>query len=699
MANERYKIGLLWPFRTQLQPYRQLTPILSTEQVARVSMVMATKRVLRSLLLPLPIVEICSLNSIQTRATPLTPPLTPTNLLFNGPKLLPNTSTNETPTKSRPANTPSKSKPNPYITYKPTRISIPRPTWYPVSKVVSISVQVSRATPSPIPTPRRTNPQGSLSLDPYDIRCTGSIVLEPNDTSRGMIRCPFAKLTGPPVEQPTSGGTDATFTAVCIALVARRHVVIKANNVIGAYQTVSAPCRFQFTFLHSSPTAFLSLCNPLYTIATSSKTPGASLGGHAATQLQTLLQPILERPFDTQNFVHVREQAVTPNIRCSIVTPLQSQPGTLVLTSERIYVQRNTGRAVCMSWLQKNAVATARRYNGLRDAGLEIYWKGGQGNSDATSTLLAFERRHDRELVLHNLPSHVPCVTDREFVVQCVSDWHHGQLSNFEYLLALNSAAGRSFHDLSRYPVFPWVIADYTSTKLDFQKPSTFRDLTRPMGALNPTRLEYFQSRLQSMRETSMDEAFLYGTHYSAPGYVLYFLIRSMPEHMLCLQNGKFDAPDRMFHSVAQCYSCALTNHADVKELTPEFYSPHGNFDFLINVQGLQLGATQNGERVNDVQLPPWARSPRDFIKKNIKALESAYCTQQLPRWIDLIFGYSSRGEACMEASNVFHPNAYLGPTDIASMQTEEERFQAELQATEFGIVPDKVCFGSCCVG
>jgi factor associated with neutral sphingomyelinase activation len=31
---------------------------------------------------------------------------------------------------------------------------------------------------------------------------------------------------------------------------------------------------------------------------------------------------------------------------------------------------------------------------------------------------------------------------------------------------------------------------------------------------------------------------FLYGTHYSTPGYVLYYLVRVAPEHMLCLQNG-----------------------------------------------------------------------------------------------------------------------------------------------------------------
>lgn len=44
--------------------------------------------------------------------------------------------------------------------------------------------------------------------------------------------------------------------------------------------------------------------------------------------------------------------------------------------------------------------------------------------------------------------------------------------------------------DVTQYPVFPWVLADYTSHSLDFDKISTYRDLTWPMGALTPARKE-----------------------------------------------------------------------------------------------------------------------------------------------------------------------------------------------------------------
>jgi hypothetical protein len=45
--------------------------------------------------------------------------------------------------------------------------------------------------------------------------------------------------------------------------------------------------------------------------------------------------------------------------------------------------------------------------------------------------------------------------------------WQNRLVSNFDYLLYLNSVADRSFNDLTQYPVMPWVIGDYTSQELD----------------------------------------------------------------------------------------------------------------------------------------------------------------------------------------------------------------------------------------
>lgn len=398
-----------------------------------------------------------------------------------------------------------------------------------------------------------------------------------------------------------------------------------------------------------------------------------------------MLRPMFVRPFDPSNFVHIRENPCTSNLRCFLLEPLVSKPGCVLVTKERLYFQPSddivsTVAPKAKNWDLNDIVGVARRYNGLKDSGVEIFLR------DNTSALLAFESTRDREQVIHLLPSDIPCHTDKEFILRAMKEWQANEISNFEYLLALNSAAGRSYSDLSRYPVFPWVISDYKSEKLDLSSDSTFRDLTKPMGALDQKRLEYFRKRFDSMND--MEHQFLYGTHYSAPGYVLYYLIRRMPEHMLCLQNGKFEVPDRIFHDVDQCYKSVLSNPADVKELIPQFYDPT-NFDFLINAQGLQLGSTQIGERVNDVVLPNWARSGRDFLKKNRKALESDFVNNYLPRWIDLIFGVKSRGDEAKEASNLFHRMAYMGPNDLKQMKTDEERSQAELQATEFGIVPD----------
>lgn len=68
--------------------------------------------------------------------------------------------------------------------------------------------------------------------------------------------------------------------------------------------------------------------------------------------------------------------------------------------------------------------------------------------------------------------------------------WRRREISNFEYLMILNTLAGRSYNDLTQYPIFPWILADYSSEKLDFNKSSTFRDLSKPVGALDAKRFK-----------------------------------------------------------------------------------------------------------------------------------------------------------------------------------------------------------------
>ena len=100
----------------------------------------------------------------------------------------------------------------------------------------------------------------------------------------------------------------------------------------------------------------------------------------------------------------------------------------------------------------------------------------------------------------------------------------------------------------------PWVVADYTSPTLDLSDPATYRDLSRPIGALNPRRLADFQARFDELRSMAAAVAgaklppgvpappdmppFLYGCHYSSPGYVVFYLMRSDPQLMLRLQVG-----------------------------------------------------------------------------------------------------------------------------------------------------------------
>ncbi|CDQ92411.1 unnamed protein product [Oncorhynchus mykiss] len=57
--------------------------------------------------------------------------------------------------------------------------------------------------------------------------------------------------------------------------------------------------------------------------------------------------------------------------------------------------------------------------------------------------------------------------------------WQRREISNFEYLIFLNTISGRTYNDLNQYPVFPWVITNYDTEDLDLTLPSNYRDLSK----------------------------------------------------------------------------------------------------------------------------------------------------------------------------------------------------------------------------
>lgn len=60
--------------------------------------------------------------------------------------------------------------------------------------------------------------------------------------------------------------------------------------------------------------------------------------------------------------------------------------------------------------------------------------------------------------------------------------WREGQITNWEYLMALNLMSGRTYQDLMQYPVFPWILSDYESSSLDLNGKENYRILSKPIA-------------------------------------------------------------------------------------------------------------------------------------------------------------------------------------------------------------------------
>lgn len=489
-------------------------------------------------------------------------------------------------------------------------------------------------------------------------------------------------------------------------LVAASAVVFQRElGVDHPYVNVRARGRHIFTPLYTSVSALLNDINSLLRITASVNAPTRD------TLLRDLVQQREARvPFDITLLEHGAVEETLLDTAAEAIYTVARQPGRLRISCHNVYfmpIHGESAPAADRIPVQHISAIRSLRY-GCRDAALEISFAArvvADSNRNSASLMLAFSSQQVRKRALHVLHSVIshPIETYSRHELEAVRNkWRAGSMSNFEYLMYLNLAAGRSFNDLSQYPVFPWILQDYTSTHLDLSSASTFRDLSKPIGALNEERLESFLQRYSEMPPP----AFIYGTHYSTPAYVINYLVRAAPAAMLRLQNGRFDTPDRLFHNIASAWDSVLHNRGDVKELIPEFYvlsfaddSSSGIVpstavpgEFLDNVLGLDLGTRQDGIRVDDVELPPWANgSSLIFVRKMREALESDHASRHLHTWIDLIFGVMSRNA---DAFNVFYTDVALPQSiesDAEQKLDDEEMNQIQTIYLEFGRTPEKL--------
>ncbi|KAJ7962251.1 BEACH domain-containing protein C2 [Quillaja saponaria] len=405
------------------------------------------------------------------------------------------------------------------------------------------------------------------------------------------------------------------------------------------------------------------------------------------------------------------DERIVLELPTSMVRPLKVLRGTFQVTTRRInFIVDNSetgtttdvldstsevgGQEKDRSWLMSSLHQIYSRRYLLRRSALELFMVDRSnfffdfGNSEG--------RRNAYRAIVQARPLHLNNIylaTQRPEQLlkrtQLMERWARWEISNFDYLMQLNTLAGRSYNDITQYPVFPWILSDYSSKSLDLSNSSSYRDLSKPVGALNADRLKKFQERYSSFDDPVIPK-FHYGSHYSSAGTVLYYLVRVEPFTTLAiqLQGGKFDHADRMFSDIPATWNGVFEDMSDVKELVPEmFYLP----ETLTNENSVDFGTTQLGGKLDSVTLPPWAENPVDFIHKHRIALESEYASAHLHEWIDLIFGYKQRGKEAISANNVFFYITYEGTVDIDKISDPVQQRATQDQIAYFGQTPSQL--------
>ena len=324
-----------------------------------------------------------------------------------------------------------------------------------------------------------------------------------------------------------------------------------------------------------------------------------------------------------------------------------------------------------------------------------------------------------------------------------MEEWQNNSISTLEYLMWLNIYSGRSFNDLTQYPIFPWIITNYSDESNEISIKNDLRNLHLPIGMLELNEkgilrketfietyetlkndlkemfpdfnyqdylkkgeeyLEYYKNKKLKKEKDNPEEVitiefnqipYFFGSHYSNPTYVCHFLSRTFPFTYITIeiQGQTFDDPDRMFSSMEKTFLSTSSLKDDVRELIPEFYMLP---EFLLNINNLNLSQNRTDSDnnlivINDVKLPLWSNNNAiNFVIKLRRYLETNYINNNINKWIDLIFGVIQKGEKAEENHNIFQAHCYEKNVKIDSIKDIDSR-NALMRQYEMGVTPFQI--------
>ena len=157
--------------------------------------------------------------------------------------------------------------------------------------------------------------------------------------------------------------------------------------------------------------------------------------------------------------------------KCLMVKIGQEIPAEFTLEPEKFIVKTNSSQKVVMLYeishiFKKNRFQIENSIEFILVNGRSILLDFSPLNS---STVLS----QFRNLRCDNLKTFENSTPHKAFENSgLIEKWKNREISNFEYLMALNIYAGRSFKDSNLYPIFPWILTNYSSFESTF--PSSY---------------------------------------------------------------------------------------------------------------------------------------------------------------------------------------------------------------------------------